>query len=108
MHIIGITHTHNSTYTFLAESSDQFRQLQQVLEPERAAPGSSVNEGIDRPDTGPSGRQGAQSAIVVVEEGTRLAPAEGIVNQVELAADQRMERVRYAELLFPETPDGCS
>ena len=69
-------------------------QLKQIRRPERAPPGRYLQEGIKRRAVSPAPRQGAQHALIVIEEDTLLAPVLALTDKLELPPRKRMEPMR--------------
>jgi hypothetical protein len=92
----------------LWEARDEPGQLEQVLDAEGRPTRRDHNERIRRLDRGPVSRERGESALIVMEVDARFAPVLAIRHQSELAAAQRMKRVRDPEGLARTVPIGCS
>ncbi len=71
------------------------------------APGRHDDERIFGHDTGPARRKRHNAVIPVDVEDPVLAPAVDVVDQFELAPEQRMEWVGYSETSLLNIRMGC-
>ena len=80
----------------------------EVVDPEAGSAGSEHEEGVRALDVGPARRQRAHPHVArLAEEDPVLPPGMGISDEVELASEQRVERVGHTESLR-NRPTGCS
>lgn len=81
----------------LVEEPDQGDE---ILDPETRPPAREDEEGIRTLDVGPACRQRLHPLLPgLPEEDPVLAPRMGVSDQVELLAEQRVERVGHMESL---------
>jgi len=80
----------------------------QVVDPEAGPAGSEDAERVGALDIGPARRQRAHPHLAgPAEEDPVLTPGVGVPDELELLAEQRVERVGYTESLR-KRPTGCS
>ncbi len=80
----------------------------QVVDPEAGSPGSQDEEGVRALDIGPARRQRAHPHLArQAEEDPVLTPRVGVPDELELLAEQRVERVGHMESLR-NRPTTCS
>lgn len=80
----------------------------QVVDPEAGSPGSEDEEGVRALDIGPARRQRAHPHLAGhPEEDPVLTPRVGVPDELELLAEQRVERVGDTESLR-KRPTACS
>jgi hypothetical protein len=90
------------------ELVDEPDQGDKILDPEAGPPTGEDEERVRTLDIGPAGRQRAHPHVAgLAEEDPVLTPRVGIPDEVELLAEQRMERVGHMESLR-NAPTGCS
>jgi hypothetical protein len=90
-----------------AEPVHQVRDGQQAIGRERAPAGPDHHERVRR-HIGPSRRQREQLPVLVVQVNPVLAPVLPVRHELEVAAVQRMERVRHPNPSIPIIWIGCS
>ncbi len=82
------------------ELVDEPDQGDEILDPEAGPPAGQDEEGIRILDVGPARRQRLHPLLAgLPEEDPVLAPCVGVSDEVELLAEQRMERVGHMESL---------
>jgi len=98
-------------YTSARRASSQFlqqdSQLDQVLVAKEGSTGGDFDENIDASGIGAARQNRLQLPFGVIEINAVLTPVLAIFDQFELAPGQRMERMRYAEMLFRIVITGC-
>jgi hypothetical protein len=75
----------------LANSSDELRQFEQVMDAKERAAGSDRDVGISRENAGPLSGQRDQPTSVVVKVHAVFAPTAAIRHQHELTPAERVE-----------------
>jgi hypothetical protein len=83
--------------TPLLEASQQFHQLEQIVDSKPRLAGGRLQEAVLFTDTGPGSRHGAELAVAIEIHHTVLAPIQTSCDENEFLADQRMERMSDAE-----------
>ena len=90
------------------ELVDEPDQGDEILDPEPGPPAGEDEERIRTLDVGPACRHRAHPLLPgLPEEDPVLAPRVGVSDEVELLAEQRMERVGHTESLR-KRPTTCS
>lgn len=80
----------------------------QAVDPEAGSPGSEDEEGVRTLDIGPARRQRAHPHLAGgAEEDPVLTPGVGVPDELELLAEQRVERMSHTESLR-KRPTTCS
>ena len=90
------------------EFVDQPDQGDEILDAETGPSTGEDEEGIGTLDVGPAGRQRPHAHVTrLPEEHPVLTPGMGIPDEIELASQERMERVGHTKSLRI-APTGCS
>lgn len=94
--------------TLPVELVDEPDQGGEILDPEAGPSAGDDEERIGTLDVGPASRQRAHPRLAgQAEEDPVLAPRVGVPDEVELPAEQRVERVGHTKSLRI-APTGCS
>ena len=91
-----------------AEPVDQARGGQQAIGGERAPAGRDHHERVRRSRVGPCCWQREQLPALVVEVDPVLTPVLAVLDELEVPAGQRVERVRYPDAPVPIVRIRCS
>ena len=91
-----------------AEPVHQVRDGQQAIGGERTPAGRDHHERVRRRHVGPPCREREQLPVLVVQVDPVLAPVLTGGDELEIAAGQRMERVRRPDPAIPIVRIGCS
>jgi len=90
------------------ELVDEPDQGGEILDPEARPSAGDDEEGIGTLDVGPASRQRLHPDVTgLPEEDPVLTPRMGVSDEIELAAQERMERVGHTKPLRI-APTGCS
>ena len=87
---------------------DHAAQLQQIGHAKRTSSRRDLDQGIHRPDRGPTRRHRTKAVTIIIKVNVRLPPTERVVDQFELSTVQRMKRMGDAEYFVFYIPNGCS
>ena len=88
--------------------ADQVSKRQQAIDSERAAAIRDDCERIGRPDIGPPSWQGEQRPVLVMHVDAVLTPVLPVRDELEVAAIQRVERMRHPHTAVSIIWIGCS
>ncbi len=80
-----------------AQAVDQLDELEQVGNPQRAAPGGPRHEHIDVSRVSPAARQRALHTLLIKEEHAVLTPRLADRDEHELPPERRMKRMRHTD-----------
>jgi hypothetical protein len=83
-------------------------QLEQILDAKGRAPCGDRDEGIERQNAGPLGRQRDQPTGVVVEVNPMLTPIVAIGHEGEFTPTERVEGMSDLERLGATAQIGCT
>ena len=90
------------------ELIDETDEGGKILDPEAGPPAGEDEEGFRTLDVGPARRQRAHPHLAgLPEEDPVLTPRMGVPDEIELAAQERMERVGHTKSLR-KRPTTCS
>src|SRR5689334_4222670 len=92
----------------LREPGEQANQFQQVGGAKGGTPSRDGDKWIVGPKAGPARRNGLQPPLIVVKVGAILAPIMAERHQLELAAAERMKRMRHPEGSLPIDAIRCN
>ena len=90
------------------QSLDQGGEFEEVFGPEQRTSSRNRDEWIDVAGIRPARCEAQQHAVLIESVDPLLTPAPAPVDELELAAMQRVERVRHAENAPPIRRYGCS
>ena len=91
-----------------AEPVNQVRDAQQAASGERAPARRDHYERVRRCRVGPCCRQREQMPVRVMQVDPVLTPVLAVLDELEVPAGQRVERVRHPDTKVPIARTGCS
>ncbi len=91
-----------------SSAREELGQPQKLFNANQGAPGGDDHEGVDLGPVGPRGRQTEEPAVGLTAIEPVRAPGPALIEDVELATSQRVERVSHPESTLQPVHIRCS